>query len=523
MGRVLTNNTALIVNRETALGVAGTAWAQLETEPVTTFGATITNTERNPISKKKQRRKGTTTDLDSAVEFPHDLTVSVFREFIEAAVAAVGVNFDVTQTTTAVDGTLNDYTVASLSAAVADKLEFSAGEFATLIFARGHTNAANNGLKELDTDVVAAATAISVTDTGLVAETPPANAQIELAGLRFLDATTDLTFAFSGTTITLTVGAGIIGFDWNDFGLTPGQAVHLGSDDGTNTIQNAFQNLAANDQFGEATLVSLTPTILTLDGAATALQNDSPTIPAIIDVMFGTFVRNVPSDSVEFLERTHHFEESFPNLDTGGNDKFQYAKGNTLNTMALALPLTDKASMTLAFIGTDTDNPVVEGSRKTGASAAVAPNATAAYNTSADFARLRIAQIDETGLTSDFKSVTITLGQNVSPEKVLAQLGAKFINTGNFIVDVEAQILFTESAVIDAIRGNTTVTMFFGIINDDAAIYFDIPSMTLGGGGRDFPLNETVLLNLTTQAFEDDVLETSIGVTIIPGIPKPIA
>ena len=48
----------------------------------------------------------------------------------------------------------------------------------------------------------------------------------------------------------------------------------------------------------------------------------------------------------------------------------------------------------------------------------------------------------------------------------------------------------------------------------------DIPSMTLGGGDREFPVNESVLINTTAQAFGDPVLNTSIGISIIP-VPLP--
>ena len=99
---------------------------------------------------------------------------------------------------------------------------------------------------------------------------------------------------------------------------------------------------------------------------------------------------------------------------------------------------------------------------------------------------------------------------------MLGILGAKFINTGNFEVDLEAQLLFTDSAVIDRIRDNTTVTMDFILKNDDGVIVVDIPSMTMGGGDYELPVNESVLLNVTCQAFQDELTGNSIGVSIIP-------
>ena len=185
--------------------------------------------------------------------------------------------------------------------------------------------------------------------------------------------------------------------------------------------------------------------------------------------------------------------------------------------MAIALPLADKSTVTFGFVGTDTEVPTT--TRKSGASSALDPVQTTAFNTSSDIARLRLLQ-DTTGLTTCFKDVTLTLNNNVSPEKCLGTLGAFALNTGIFQVDLEAQVLFTNSDVTSAVRNNTTVTMDFILENGDGAIAFDIPSMTLGGGDKEFPVNESVLVNLSGQAFQDTTLGTSIGISLFPTVPQ---
>ena len=165
MARVLTNNTSLAYAIESSLGVQPTSgWKLLEPNTINTFGATVTTVARSPISNLRQRRKGTVTDLDSAVEFEADLTVDSYNDFIEGFCFAVGVNADMHIAVTDVQTTTDVYIVASLSAAQADKLEFAAAQYASLIFGRGFTNAANNGLKELDTDNVATDTSIAVVE-----------------------------------------------------------------------------------------------------------------------------------------------------------------------------------------------------------------------------------------------------------------------------------------------------------------------------------------------------------------------
>ena len=56
--------------------------------------------------------------------------------------------------------------------------------------------------------------------------------------------------------------------------------------------------------------------------------------------------------------------------------------------------------------------------------------------------------------------------------------------------------------------------------NDDGVIAVDIPAMTMGGGGREFPENQSVLVSITAQAEEHETLGTSIGVSLMP-VPIP--
>ncbi len=511
MSRVLTNNVALIYSIEASLGVAGTVWFDVEPNNISTFGATIETVSRDPISQDRQRRKGLVVDLDSAVEFETDLTLSAFRDFAEGFLFATGVNSDIQElAATDANTTADDYTlVTALTAGQADKFEID-----TLIFVSGFVDAANNGLKTVDIDTAAGST-ISVSEN-LVTESG-ATALISHAGFQ-IAAVDVVTWTYAAPLATLNQ-TGIVA-ELQAQGLQVGQWVHIGSGP-EGSVVNAFENSSANDMFGYARVRSFSGTAdVIFDKVDAALQFTDGTDPTTaVDILFGEFIRNVATDDSAFLERTFHFEAEFPDLASVGNSEFQYAKGNLCNSLAFTLPLTDKAGLTLGFIGTDTDNPVVAGSRKAGASTATAPNRTDAFGTSSDIARLRVTEVDETGLSTDFKSMTLTITNNVSPEKVLASLGAKFMNFGNFNVDLEAQLLFTDANVVDRIRANTTLTMDFIVKNGDGAIIGDLPSMTLGGGSRDFPVNESVLINVAGEAFQDTLFGYSLGISTFPVVP----
>lgn len=507
MGRTLTNTFGLAYANESSFGVQPTAgWKTLEPNAISAFGAEVTTVARAPISNRRQRRKGTVTDLDSSVEFEADLTHDAFEDFMEAFTFATAGNADL-RFRGAV-ATSSGYTVPALSAAQGSKIQFDAGGPLTLLFAQGYQIAANNGLKPLTAD--AAAAAVLLTVAGNSAETPPSNAVVEVCGIRC--STGDLSIVVTAGVATLTSGNnGVAGADIVNFttlGLERGQYVHVGGMAGG-------QRFSAG--FGYGRIRTIAAASLVLDKLVGTLATDTGA-GETLDLLFGQFYGNVAVGGTRYVERSIAFEGAFPGLQTPGpGDMYQYALGNYADSFALALPGQDKATVTFGFIGTDTPNPT--NTRATGGSTARAPIKTAAFNTSADFLRLRVALIDETGLTTDFKDVTITLKNGVSPEKVLGTLGAKFMNFGNFEVSVEGQIVFTNAAVIDAIRANTTVGMDMILKNGDGAIAFDIPSMTLSGGDREFPVNESVLANLTGEAFEDATLGTSLGWSTFPMVP----
>lgn len=530
MSRVITNNVGLQYAVETSIGVLpGTPiWFTLEPNSIGAFGAEITTVERRPISKQRGRKKGTVTDLDSNAEWEADLTLQAFTDFAEGFVFAefANVEFDLKSSSgtlppPAVDGggSNDSFTIDAASTLLAGKLVFAAGAARSLLFAKGYTNAANNGLHVLAADVAGTDTAAEVPTGTLVAETPPTNASLEVAGLRVGD--TDLTLTVSGSTATLVSSADVS--DWSTYGLRAGQFIHIGSADTSGVVQNALNASASDDSYGYARITSISGATLNLDKLDSNLATSDNSGEGDCDIMFGRFLRNVDvdadSDDNRYLERTYQFEAAYPDLGGSGTDEYEYAIGNFANELALNLPLTEKATASWGFIGTNSDD--ITSSRKTAASTARTPIRTTAINTSSDVASLTT---DVVSSASDvcFKSLTLTLGNNVSPEKCLGTLGASFVNTGLFEVNLEGQMLFTRKEIVNAIKNNTTVTFLAILRNQDGAIALDLPSLTFGGGGREFPVDESVLVNITGLAFNDPdgtIPDVSLGISLFASVP----
>lgn len=507
MGRVLSNDTGLSVARESTEltnGVVGllpgengappgtAVWSQLEPNQPGSIGADIDNVKRNPISANRQNRKGTIVDLNSGAEFEADFTLSHFDEFIE------GFCFSQFRGAEVFDPSATDtdsYTVDTGSVLTAR----------TLVYGRGFSNTNNNGLKLVDTG--ASATDIPVTTTLVTEASPPNSATVEVAGFR--SAAGDLDVTVIGTQVTITSAANI--FNEPGLDILPGSGIFFGGDAAINRFTDV-------NNVGYARIVSIAGdgSSIVIDKTAQSWVIEANTTQEV-DFYIGKFVRNVPRDDADFLERSFQFEQFYPRLATGDTDGYKYSKGNYCNSLTFDIPLTSKAGFNPGFVGTDTDPTTT--TRKTGADTAKVPTRTGAFNTSADMGRIRITKVDESDLTTDLKSMSITINNNVSPEKVLGTLGAKYMNYGNFEVSAEGQVVFSNEDVLAAIRNNTTSSMDFTIENDDGAIYVDIPALTIGGGAEDFPANESVLLNVTCEAFADPILDTSIGVTIYPYIP----
>ena len=524
MAKVDTNSVRMGYARE-ALDTPGTkpsaGWRAIEVNPDgLQFGATIVTTPREPISDKLQRRKGAVTDLDSTTAFTTDATVSSLWDWLEAAIFAKSVNADV-RDMAVTSVTTGQFDVAMLVAAQAAKI---AG--GTLFWARGFGVADNNGLQEVT--VGAGATDNEIEVTGLVAD---GAGTISLAGARFPNKS-GAAWAWGGTATkraTLTyAGHGLT----DARGLRIGQLVHFGSVASAGATVDELQNgLSVNAMVGLtgfARLISRETNMLVFDRVDEALQVDVALGTAgtdfDTDLLFGDFIRNVARSDDDYIQQAHSIEQVSPDLGDGSpgdiKDAYEYAVGQVIGSLVLNFPLTDKVTMNVNFVGQDTEKPVYGTARATGAAAALEPIYTEAFNTSADFARLRILDIDDDGITSDFKNFTLTINPQTSPEKVLGKLGARFINRGNLLVDSEAQVIFTDPRVVNGIRDNATLSFESIIGNNDGVFAFEVPSQTLGGGGREYPANQAVLINTTGQSFEDDDFETSIHVSFIP-VPIP--
>jgi len=518
MSRVLTNKTGLSFAIETSTpGVlsGSPTWFKLEPNAINELGAKIKTVPRRPISRTRQLKKGTTVDLDSAVSYDCDLTMDVATKEFEGLVFAEFVNANLYFFAPVASGT--GWTIPGATTSQAAKLQWNnAGAGAkSLVFAAGYAIAANNGLKVLTADTGLAATTITV--SGNSVETPPTNAFVTIAGVRAItgDLKIDVGTPVSGQA-TITAGQnGVVAANQVDFttlGITKGQFVHVGG-------------LAAGQQFsaglGFARVIGMTAgpgSTLVLDKLDARLVTDNGAGDTV-DILFGRFLRDVSNDQnvddSRYIERTKTFELAEPDLGSPGVDGYEYPFANYLNELTLDMPETNKITAKLGYLGFDT--PVPTGSRKTNASTAISPIGTTAFNTTSSFVNLRTDGLSSTN--TFFKSLTLKITNNLSPDKILSVLGAAVMDVGQFICELTATMIYADSSVPTHIRANDTQTFDFMLKNGDGGIAFDFPSVTFGDGAKSFPLDKSVKIAVTFMPFGDATLGNSIGISLFPVLP----
>jgi hypothetical protein len=506
--KVNSNDARVNHAREATPGVlpAQPKWRDVEMNSAPSFGNDYKRSARSPMDGDRQRLKGTITDMDSPIELESDLTLTHFRDMVESFLYARAIGPASYQAGAATGTGIT--APAALSASQAGQFKYGAGGAAvTLVHISGYATEANNGLKPISAAVATNATEIPVAGLTAEAAVPTKERVVAIAGVR--GAAGDLEIDADGN-LTSTV------LDFTTLGLPVGASIHVGGVDAANRFFEA-------ENFGLARIKAVAAHKITLDRRAQAFVADDGTVDnnggagARIDILFGQFVRNVRSNHPDYAEITNQFEAVWPGLGANGETLYEYATGCYADAMVVGLPLTEKASIKFGFTGLNSTEPSTV--RATNAADASVGTHTVAFATAHDIARLRIFGVDEEGMATDFKSLTLNIKNNAQGEKVLGTLGPKYVNPGNFEIDIEFEAIFTDKQVVTTIRNNETVGIDFGLLNGDGCIYFDIPAGTLEGGKRNFKENESVTFNGTLMAHRDPVLGSSIGVTIFPILP----
>lgn len=229
------------------------------------------------------------------------------------------------------------------------------------------------------------------------------------------------------------------------------------------------------------------------------------------DVYFSSFVSNVSQDS-DLFERTQMTFEARFNTDPV---TYQYARAVEANQLTVNAPLTDKMTMDMTFIAQEMQT-VTEALPGAGH---VDYLKDEALNTVTNISRVRIADLDDKGLSTYMKDVTLTINNNAQGEKVLGKMGSAFTSLGDLEVTVSTETVMTDASVLQAIENNTSVDFTLACKNGDGALLFNIPTATISNGAKSMNRGEKVKISTDLTGYLDADYGFVVGVSLFKYLP----
>lgn len=575
--KIDSNVTGLRYAVEQSIGVLPTApvWIPLEPNGYSDFGGQLTTIARNPINAGRQRKKGVVTDLDASGGFGTDVTQENMQQVLESFMFAQ-LRTKGESIVGNVDGIADDYhlanrqvdtatvggsggtgytvgdvlTIAGGTATVAATLTVltapggvvatvevtQAGQYSVeptlidnvvtggtgsgadiditmnsinsyastdLVFAKNFSNVANNGLKTVSA-LNADGISLEVSET-LVDETPPFNATISKVGTQASAGDVDVDVAGTFPALTSTT------LDFTSLGLIPGEWVFIGGD----SVLLAFTNAVNN---GYKRVRSVTTNRLEFDKSSTTMVTEASTSETI-QIFFGRVLKN-ESDPALQNRQTVQLERSLGTPDDAEPSQIQaeYLPGSVANEFALNIPTADKMTADLTFVSlnnTQIDGPTA---LKTGSRPTLVESD--AFNTSSDFNRIKMNIHSDTNENPDalfafITDLTLTINNNVTPNKAVGVLGAFEVTAGQFIVSGSLTAYFSNVAAVQAVRDNSDVTVDFHLTKANAGISVDIPLIALGEGRLNVEQDAPITLPLSLDAATGAKIDTALDHTLL--------
>ena len=464
--KIDSNITGLAFAEETALKTLPVTpvWYGLEPNSYSDFGGELSTVARAPIDPSRQNKKGTITDLDASGGFNIDFTKSNLTRLLQGFFFADARELPNTKPLNGSEIVVTGATASTKTYAAAAGLGvFAAGQ---IVLASGFSNAGNNGIK-----TVASSTAgtVVVNETLIDEASPPAGAKLETVGFEF--ATGDINLAVvSGIPSIVATAADFTTLP----GLTVGAWVFLGGDNAT----NAFAN-----NVGFARIKSISAKAIAFDDTTFSPVNETGTAKKI-RIFVGTMLRNEKNPAL-IKRRSYNIERQLGSGPT--STQAEYLEGAVANEFTLNIPQADKLNADLSFVACDNTHKSGEVGDEIKSGTRVSALGEDAFNTSSDIYRIKMSVIDPassnpSALFGYVSEATVSINNNVTPNKAVGILGAFDTSAGNFEVGGSITAYFTTVSAVRAVRNNADVGLSVIGASSNAGFVFDIPLLGLGGG-----------------------------------------
>lgn len=375
--------------------------------------------------------------------------------------------------------------------------QFQAGD---LLWAKGFTAAANNGLKNVtgtpDENTV------EVTED-LVDDASPTGT-ISRVGFKF--AAGDLDVDASGTLPKLTTTTK----DLTELGLIPGDWVWIGGD----TAGTSFTNAANN---GFKRVLSVSANEIQIDKSDSTMITEASTTETI-ELYVGRVLKN--ETGTDITRRSYNLERTLGAPDDASPTDVQaeYLEGAIPSELTINVATADKINADLSFVAADN----TQRDSTTGLKAGNRPDIVEAdaFNTSSDFTRIRLAAYDgdaeaPTPLFAFVQEMTLGINNNLSPAKAIGTIGAFEVTAGTFAVSGSMTAYFSDVAAVQSVRNNDDITLDFAVVKANAGMVFDVPLLALGDGRPNVAQDEPITLPLTNEAATGAKVQPTLNHTLL--------
>ncbi len=391
-----------------------------------------------------------------------------------------------------------------------------AWQIGDLIQMKGHDDAANNGVFD-----VSAVTnnLITVTQTLTLDATINAAATMTTVGFLFAAGDLDVTVPALPALPTLVTAAE----DFTTMGLIPGEWIFVGGDVPGGSGDQFLA--AANNGFMR--INSVAAGVLEIDKSAGTLVTEASTVETV-RVFFGRVLKN-ESDSTLQVRRTYQLERQLGTPDEALPAEIQaeYLEGWVPNELTLNFNTADKILANLSGIATDVTTVDGPTAQKAGSRPALVSGD--AFNTSNDMARLKLSILDRTlgsnptALFAFLTEFSVSINNNLSPNKAISVLGAFDVTAGQFNVEGSMEAYFASVTAVTSIRQNDDITLDFAMVKGatgaKAGVLVDVPLITLGDGRLNVEQDAPITLPLEIPAGADRVFNHTMLMTFWDFLP----
>jgi hypothetical protein len=472
------NSVGLYIGEETSLKVLNPSTVLFELEPnnYSTFGAEYKSVSRDPITKGRQRKKGTIVDMDASASFDMDVTSTNTRRLMQGFMFANAVQKASTRPLNGTAATLTTVAASDDSVNGTGMSGFAAGQ---LVVLKGFTTA-NNGLKTI---VSASATKLTFSEALSDEASVYSYATVEVVGR--VCGSGDITIANNTTSVSL--GSTVL--DFTTLGLVVGEYIYIGGDTESTSFSSTLKGYARIQSIATRQLVLDDTTFqpATSNGAGKTIQ-----------LFFGSTIRNEVEDS-KLVRKTYHIERQ---LGKDGNGvQAEYLTGSIANDFTLNLSEAAKVDANLSYVclGHETRS-TTEGLKSNTRWPAPLEDA---FNSTSNLYRAKLAIASGLNPTPVFaygSEMKLTIKNGVKSLKALGVLGGFEASAGTFEVSATMEAYFSEIGAISAISDNDDVSLSVIATKDNSGFVFDMPMTSLGGGQLKVNKNDPIKLSLNIDA-----------------------